>query len=181
MKENQRTPPVESALDLTLFRKTMGCFATGVAVVTTKSEGELHGMTVNSLTSVSLRPTLILICLATGTRTATAVQSRGWFAVNILQEQQTELSNSFARPHEDHYTRLNFTLNEYDLPVLPGCLAYLFCRVLRVDSGGDHIIILGEVIKAEFREAPPLIFFRGAYSTVTLNPRAEPADLNWYW
>lgn len=88
-----RMAPVESTLDPTLFCKTMGCLATGEAIVTTKNEGEMHGMTVNSLTSVSLVPQLILICLANGARTSTAVQARGWFVVNILQEQQAALSN----------------------------------------------------------------------------------------
>lgn len=175
------TQPVGSAMDPKLFRKTMGSFATGVAIVTTKCDGELHGMTVNSLTSVSLQPMLILVCLATSARTAAAVQARGWFVVHILQEHQAALSNSFARPNEDHYARLDFTLNEHDLPLLPGCLAYLVCKVLRTDPGGDHIIVLAEVVQAEFSEAAPLIFFRGSYSTVSTKPGAEAADLYWYW
>jgi len=175
------TQPVGSAMDAKLFRKTMGSFATGVAIVTTKSDGELHGMTVNSLTSVSLNPTLLLVCLAPSARTAAAVQARGWFVVNILEEHQAALSNHFARPNEDHYAQVEFSLNEHDLPVLPGCLAYLVCKVHRADRGGDHIIVLGEVVQAEFREAAPLVFFRGAYSTVSTKPTAEAADLYWYW
>ena len=175
------TQPVGSAMDPKLFRKTMGSFATGVAIVTTKCDGELHGMTVNSLTSVSLHPMLILICLANSARTAAAVQARGWFAVHILAEQQAALSNCFARPNEDHYARVEFTLNEHDLPVLPGCLAYLVCKVQRTDPGGDHLIVLGEVVQAELRDAAPLLFFRGDYSTVSTKPGAEAADLYWYW
>jgi flavin reductase (DIM6/NTAB) family NADH-FMN oxidoreductase RutF len=179
--QNPGTAPIEGAIDPKLFRKTMGCFATGVTIVTTKSEGEHHGMTVNSFTSVSLNPTLILVCLTNTARTTAAIQARGWFVINILQEAQAALSNRFARPSEDHYAELDFTINEYDLPVLSGCLAHLVCRVHRVDPGGDHMIVLGEVVKAEFRESTPLLFFRGAYSTVTQDPNAQQADLYWYW
>ena len=175
------TQPVGSALDPKLFRKTMGAFATGVSIVTTKSDGELYGMTVNSLTSVSLTPTLILVCLASSARTAAAVQARGWFVVNILGEHQAALSNRFARPNEDHYARVDFTLDEHDLPVLSGCLAYLVCRVHRTDPGGDHVIVLGEVVQAEVREAAPLVYFRGSYTTDSTKPSAEAADLYWYW
>lgn len=175
------TQPVQSSVDPKLFRKTMGSFATGVAIVTTKWNGELHGMTVNSLTSVSLHPTLLLVCLATNARTAAAVQARGWFVVHLLGEHQAALSNRFARPNEDHYAQVEFTLNEQDLPILPGCLAYLVCKVERTDPGGDHLIVLAEVVQAEVRESGPLVFFRGSYSTVSRKPAAEAADLYWYW
>jgi len=144
----------------------MGCFATGVTIVTTKSDGELYGMTVNSFTSVSLQPPLVLVCLAKDARTTPAVQARGWFAVNILQEGQVELSNRFAQSEEDRFAGLKFSLDEYGLPILPGCIAHLVCRVYRIDPGGDHIIVLGEVVKAEFQEAAPLLFFRGGYAAI---------------
>ena len=156
-------PPATAGIDPTLFRKTMGCFATGVTILTTKSDGELYGMTVNSFTSVSMQPMLVLICLANGAHTTAAVQAKGWFVVNILEERQAELSKRFARPDENHYASVNFTLNEYDLPVLPACLAHLVCRVYRIDPGGDHIIVIGEVVKVGLREAAPLLFFRGTY------------------
>ena len=156
-------PPATAGIDPKLFRKTMGCFATGVTIVTTKSDGELHGMTVNSFTSVSMQPMLVLICLANGAHTTAAVQAKGWFVVNILEERQAELSKRFAQPDEDRYAGVNFTLNEYDLPVLSNCVAHLVCRVHRIDPGGDHIIVVGEVVKVGLREAAPLLFFRGAY------------------
>lgn len=167
------TPPAAAAIDPTLFRKTMGCFATGVTIVTTKSGGEIHGMTVNSFTSVSVQPMLVLICLAKGSQTTAAVQAKGWFVVNILEEKQVELSIRFARQNEDRYAGVNFTLNEYDLPVLPDCVAHLVCRVHRIDPGGDHIIVIGEVVKVALREAAPLLFFRGAYAAVAPNPHAS--------
>jgi flavin reductase (DIM6/NTAB) family NADH-FMN oxidoreductase RutF len=150
----------------------MGCFATGVTIVTTKSEGQLFGMTVNSFTSVSLQPTLVLICLANEAHTTGAVRARSWFAVNILGESQVALSNLFARPEEDRFAGLDFTLNEYDLPVLGGGVAHLVCHVTRIDPAGDHVIVLGEVVKVEIAEAAPLLFFRGAYAALAANPGA---------
>jgi flavin reductase (DIM6/NTAB) family NADH-FMN oxidoreductase RutF len=161
-----------AAMDSELFRKMMGCFATGVTIVTTKTGGELHGMTVNSFTSVSLQPMLILICLANEARTTAAVRQRGWFVVNILEERQVALSNRFARPNEDRFAGIAYSLNEYDLPVLPDCLGHMVCRVHRIDPGGDHQIILGEVLTGEFRDARPLLFFRGAYAAAAPNPHA---------
>jgi flavin reductase (DIM6/NTAB) family NADH-FMN oxidoreductase RutF len=168
-------------IDPHLFRKTMGCFATGVTVVTTKNQGQLEGMTVNSFTSVSLRPTLILICLTRDARTTVAIEGRGWFVVNILREEQAALSNHFARPAEDHFSGVEFDLNEHDLPVLRGCIAHLVCSVESTMPAGDHFIILARVCHAEFTGAAPLIFLHGAYSKAEVNKKQEPPDAGWYW
>ena len=144
----------------------MGCFATGVTIVTTKSVGELYGMTVNSFTSVSLQPPLVLVCLANDARTAAAVQARRWFAVNILEQGQAALSNRFAQLEDDRFAGVEFSLDANDLPILAGCSAHLVCRVHRIDPGGDHIVVLGEVVRAEFRDAAPLLFFRGSYAAL---------------
>jgi len=121
-------------------------------------------MTVNAFTSVSLQPSLILICLANSARTTPAVQARGWFAVNILEAGQVELSNRFATLENDRFAGVEYSLNEFGVPVLDGCVAHLVCRVVRIDPGGDHIIVLGEVVKAEMREGSPLLFFQGDYA-----------------
>lgn len=173
--------PDAIAVDQGLFRKTIGCFATGVAIVTTKSHGELYGMTVNSLVSVSMHPRLILVCLANGARTISGVQARGWFVVHILQEGQAALCNRFARPGKDHFACADFIFNEYDLPVLLGCLAYLVCRLEHIIMEGDHVIVVGEVCKVEFGEGAPLVFFRGAYHSMSTKAMFEDVNLNWYW
>jgi flavin reductase (DIM6/NTAB) family NADH-FMN oxidoreductase RutF len=144
----------------------MGCFATGVTIVTTESEGELYGMTVNSFTSVSMQPPLILICLANGARTTVGVRAKGWFVVNILEQGQKELSSRFAQVGNDRFAGVEFSLNEYGLPALAGCMADVVCRVVRIDSGGDHLIVLGEVVKAEIHDALPLLFFRSSYGAL---------------
>ena len=164
-------------IDAKLFRDVMGGFATGVAIVTTKVEDELHGMTVNSFTSVSLDPTLILVCFMKGARTADAVKRRGAFVVNILEQRQEVLSDRFARRGEDHFEGLDVRLNDHDLPILPGGLGHLVCEVEATYPGGDHDIVVARVLHVEARTGVPLIFFRGQYDTLTGDGR----DAYWYW
>jgi flavin reductase (DIM6/NTAB) family NADH-FMN oxidoreductase RutF len=150
------------------FRRVMGHFPTGVSVITTAHEGALHGMTANSFTSVSLDPMLVLACLACGARTALAIHSAGHFAVNILGEDQQEISQRFARPGQDHFEGLEVIRGHRDLPLLPGCLAYLVCSVDDVVQAGDHDIVLGRVedCQANSNGGNPLVFFKGGYSTL---------------
>ncbi len=164
-------------IDPKLFREVMGGFATGVAIVTTKDRDALHGMTVNSFTSVSLDPTLILVCFAKDARTMQAVRSRGAFVVNILEQRQEVLSDRFARRGEDHFEGIDVRMNGHDLPVLPGGLGHLVCDVETIYSGGDHDVVVGRVLHAEARTGMPLIFFRGQYDTLTGDGR----DAYWYW
>jgi flavin reductase (DIM6/NTAB) family NADH-FMN oxidoreductase RutF len=157
----------------------IGDFATGVAIVTTEQDGAYHGMTVNSLTSVSLDPLLLLVCLTKGTRTATAVRERGAFAVNLLGADQAELSDRFARPGDDHFTGCDVAIHRTGLPVIAGALARLSCEVDAIHPGGDHIIVVGRVLDAETCTAAPLIFHRGRYDALT--GQGREAALAWYW
>ena len=159
------------------LRDTMGRFATGVAIVTVEHAGRPHGMTVNSLTSVSLDPPLILVCLARRTRTATAIQARGAFVVNILADRQDALSNRFARPGgNERFAGIDVRMNAHGLPELPA-LGHLTCRVHDIHDGGDHHIVVAEVLETRIRERRPLIFHRGRYDTLTGDGR----DAEWYW
>lgn len=160
------------------FRGVIGGFATGVAVVTTRgADGEPHGMTVNSLTSVSLDPLLLLVCLTRDARTAHAVDERRAFVVNILRENQDRISNLFARPGEDHFAEVD-TVDEYGLPVLRGTLGYIVCKTHAVHDGGDHAIVVASVEAARMERGSPLVFFRGTYDTVT--GAGRDAELEWY-
>lgn len=159
-----------------LFRRAMACFATGVAIVTSKSEQQLYGMTVNSLTSVSLKPPLLLVCLAHNSRTRNAIIRSGHFAVNILSSRQAYLSERFSRPGEDHFRDIRVRPGEHDLPLIPGCLAYFICRVQSRYAEGDHDIIVASVQQTEVQPGSPLLFFRSQYHALADNP----ADF-WYW
>ena len=145
------------------FRRVMGHFPTGVTVITTVHEGRRHGMTANSVTSVSLDPALILVCLTRGARTALAIQKAGRCAVNFLREDQEEISRRFAAPLQDHFEGLQVEEGPDGLPILPESLAYLTCRTTEVVPAGDHDIVLAEVESAKTNGGNPLVFFLGGY------------------
>jgi flavin reductase (DIM6/NTAB) family NADH-FMN oxidoreductase RutF len=151
-----------------LFRKVMGCFATGVTVVTVERQpGSVHGMTANSFTSVSLDPYLISICVDQNARLLTYLKVQRRFGINILKEGQRAVSEYFARPYEDpdfeakHGMRFQWT--ETGIPLLEGVLAQLACNVVGEHLTGDHTIFIAEVESMNFAEGRPLLYFRGKY------------------
>lgn len=148
------------------FREVMGHFATGVTVVTTRDRnGEPYGVTVNAFTSVSLDPLLVLVCLDNSLSGLAAFQESGRLAVSILSEDQQQDSNFFAKSGSDR-TQYSYLQGPAGLPLLPGALATLECRIVEIHPGGDHLILLGEVESAQLGEsdsARPLLYFGGAY------------------
>ena len=174
------TDMTTTGCDEQVFRKAIGCFATGVAVVTAADGDEPHGMTVNSLTSVSLRPTLLLVCLTRPSRTEKAVQSRGEFVINILGEDQTSVSDLFAKNAEDHFADPSlYSVGPDGLPVIQGATSRFYCKTEDLYPGGDHTIVVGRVMKAETAPRNPLIFYRGKYRV--LGEAEREAVLEWYW
>ena len=151
------------AVDPLEFRRAMGHFPTGVSILTTVHDGERHGMTANSITSVSLEPVLILVCLMREARTALAIQRAGRFAVNFLAENQEQMSRRFGIAGQDHFDGLEVDEDLSGLPLLPGCTAYLVCRVTDIVPAGDHDVVLAEVERAHERGGNPLVFHLGGY------------------
>ncbi|MEV0586160.1 flavin reductase family protein [Nonomuraea sp. NPDC050310] len=144
------------------LRDAFGQFATGVAVVTAVSpEGERAGVTVNSFTSVSLDPPLVLWCLAGRAPSARVFLRAGHFAVNVLAAGQDELSRRFATPAADKFAGVE--LLAAPLPMLAGALATFACRTVRVLDGGDHHIFVGEVEDYRRSGGEPLVFHSGRY------------------
>lgn len=141
----------------------MGAFATGVAIVTTEHNGELYGMTVNSLTSVSLDPCLLLICIRHGSKTGSAIASRGAFLVNLLSVEQSELASRFATASGGRFDEVKPGFRDGGLPHIPGSLAFLTCQVEQTILSGDHEIVIGRVLDCECAEREPLLFFRGRF------------------
>lgn len=152
------------------FRSVIGHFATGVTVITTAAGEEMQGMTANAITSLSLEPTMILVCVEKITHTHGLLGRSGVFAVNILATHQEDVSRLFAKRAEPEINSLRgqrFVIGESGAPVLEDCLAYLECRVADVLDGGDHSIFLGEVVAAGVvSEGAPLVFYRGGYRTL---------------
>ncbi|GAB2738818.1 flavin reductase family protein [Salinifilum aidingensis] len=158
------THPAEAAeaVEPSTLRRTMGRFTTGVAVVTT-ADDQPHGMTVNSLTSVSLDPPLILVSLTVGARTTEAVSASGTFAVSVLSSRQGELAMRFARRGEDHFAGLPLEYGEHRLPIVPGALAHVECEVQQEIPAGDHVVFLGRVVATCDRDGEPLVFHSGRF------------------
>ncbi|HEX9447726.1 MAG TPA: flavin reductase family protein [Dongiaceae bacterium] len=156
------------AFDQRDFRTALGHFATGITVVTScASDGELLGVTANSFNSVSLDPPLILFSLEKRAFSLAAFEAAGCFAVNILGESQTSLSQNFARTRGDKWGGIAYEKWTTGSPILTGCLAAFDCRTHAIYDGGDHRIFLGEVLRFDAKaEGNPLVYFRGSYTAL---------------
>ena len=149
----------------------MGCFATGVTIITLDLEGEVHGMTANAFASVSLDPPLLLVCVDHSARTHAHMHAKKRFGVNILAEDQREISEYYALPVHTHERAeeeggARFERTAQGTPILHGALAYLECRLQSAQKAGDHTIFIAEVEDVVVRHGEPLLFFRGKYRKI---------------
>ena len=148
----------------------MGNFATGITVVTTRdSSGKPYGLTVNSFTSVSLNPILVLVCLDNRLSGLQAFKDSKHFGVSMLSENQEDVSRMFAKKDAERPPSVYFD-GSLGLPLIHNSLAVMECETVAVYEGGDHHIYLGEVKSAEVLQAgqDPLLYFRGKYRHVRL-------------
>lgn len=163
-------------LDSKDFRSALGSFATGVTIVTTVApDGTDVGMTANSFNSVSMDPPLVLWSIGKNALSQPAFATAGHFAVHILAADQQSLSDRFARRGEDKFAGLDLERGPGDVPLLGGCAARFKCRTAYRYEGGDHDIIVGEVLEFDHFEKHPLVFHRGRYSAVA--PAASEREL----
>jgi flavin reductase (DIM6/NTAB) family NADH-FMN oxidoreductase RutF len=165
MADQPTTGEYRSGHDPRTLRDALGCFATGVTVVTCLTpEGKPAGLTVNSFTSVSLDPPLLLVCLAKPAASAAALKEATHFAVNVLQTGQQPASIRFSTRDEDRFGTTPWSCGEAGAPILKDSLGVFECERYAVHDGGDHHILIGQVIKASFDAGlDPLLFFRGRY------------------
>lgn len=148
------------AFDAMHFRRTLGQFATGVTVVTYEHEGEYFGATVNSFTSVSLDPPLVLVSMANGSRAAQMIHDRP-FAINVLRHDHQQVAMQFAgKPQDGHVVRWADTSIA---PVLDGTLAYFVCEPWATHQAGDHVLVLGKVVAFDSRPDDALVFYQGKF------------------
>jgi flavin reductase (DIM6/NTAB) family NADH-FMN oxidoreductase RutF len=154
-----------SGHDSRTLRDALGCFATGVTVVTClNAEGDPAGLTVNSFTSLSLDPPLLLVCVAKNAASAAALTEATHFAVNVLQTGQQPASIRFSTRDEDRFGATAWSCGEAGAPILKDSLGVFECERFAVYDGGDHHILVGQVVKASFDAAmDPLLYFRGSY------------------
>jgi flavin reductase (DIM6/NTAB) family NADH-FMN oxidoreductase RutF len=156
----------DDKVDPLTFRRVMAHFPTGVSVVTTFEDGARYGMTANSVTSVSLEPLMLLVCLAREARTGGAVKRCGRFAVNLLRDDQEPISRHFAQPGGDHFEGVAFEEGPEGLPLLPGAIANVVCQVTEIVPAGDHDVVFGEVEECRVNGGNPLLFFLGGYRSL---------------
>lgn len=149
-----------------LFRDALGRFSTGVTVVTTTGPQGPVGLTANSFAALSLDPPLVLWSPARASRRFAAFSGAQAFAIHILGEEQRDLCRHFTQP-DDHFQGLHMTLSPEGTPLIPGTLARFECVTHASHEGGDHVIIVGRVLRAAFRDGAPLVFSAGRYGGFT--------------
>lgn len=155
------------------FRRTLGMFATGVTVITTLLDEQIHGMTANAFMSVSLQPPLIVISVDRRAKMNNLLGEGVRFGVSVLEERQSVLSDRFAGRITDGPDP-EFEL-VHETPLVDGALAHLVARVVRSYWGGDHSLFLGRVEYVRYGEGTPLLFHGGGYGRVVGNPRVFPS------
>jgi 3-hydroxy-9,10-secoandrosta-1,3,5(10)-triene-9,17-dione monooxygenase reductase component len=160
-------PAAYTEADRQRYRAVMGHFTTGVGVVTAHGPEGAVGMTTNALTSLSLDPPLVLVCFDHSARTLPVVRETGRFGLNVLRQGQEGLAGQFASklPLEEKFGDVPFRL-EHGAPVIDDVLAWLACDLEELLPGGDHTIGIGSVAAMGHGEGSPLVWYRGAYTTL---------------
>lgn len=157
-------------LDAREFRNAMGCFATGITVVTAKSkDGENVGCTANSFSSVSLDPPLVLWAIAKNANSYDAFMEAKHFAIHVLHLGQEDISRLFATKDVDKFSNIDWTESENGTPLLNDYSVRLECTTEHRYEGGDHIIIVGRVTEMDNPDAEPLGFYQGKYAKIITN------------
>jgi len=150
------------------FRNVIGHFASGVTVITAVHDERPYGTTASAVTSLSLEPPMMLVCLDRESQTGGVIAEEGRFAVNILGEDQADLAVRFATKAPDKFDGVATTRGEYGEPLLADALATLECRVVEQTTGGTHVVFFGEVERGSARAGAPLAYYRGQFGRLQL-------------
>lgn len=152
-------------IDPATFRHVLGRFPSGVTVVTVRGDdGRDYGMTVSAFASLSLEPPLVLVCIGDDATIAGAVAAAGQFAVSVLAEDQEPLAQRFADSGADRFSGTAVSRGPSGLALIDGAVAHLDCAIVARHRGGDHTIVVGEVLAASaVEDGRPLIYQRGEY------------------
>ena len=145
------------------FRSVVGRLASGVTVITTRTGDGPHGMTASSVTSLSLDPPMMLVCINRSVPTSAAISDAGVFAVNILGGDQGHVAAQFAAPSDDKFRDVDVSAGVTGVPLLGNALASIECEVSETVSGGTHTVFLGRVVRATARDGEPLTYWRGSF------------------
>lgn len=170
-------PSIKQVFDQREFRNALGTFTTGVTIVTAcQPDGKLVGVTVNSFNSVSLEPPLVLWSLAKSSNSLPAFQQAEHWAVHILSHNQDQLATHFGKRGQDKFAGLQIEHGLGNVPLLAGCTTRMQCKTAYRYDGGDHIIMVGEVMLFEHTDTPPLVYQRGNYAIATRKELADEAE-----
>jgi flavin reductase (DIM6/NTAB) family NADH-FMN oxidoreductase RutF len=151
-------------MDQQELRRVMGHFATGVTVITTRDkEGSPQGLTANAFMSLSLDPPLVLVSVDKGATCYTCFAPQNGFTVNFLNENQEEISRRFATKGVDKFADLKWREGANGAVILDGVMGFVECRIKQCYDGGDHTIVVGEILASGANGERPLLFFRGKY------------------
>lgn len=164
-------------VDVKVLRNCFGKFATGITVITAMApDGTKIGLTVNSFSSLSLDPPMILWSLDKKSKSLEALKNASHFAVNVLASDQMGVSNNFARTSDDKFDDVELIESKCGLPLLGGTVAHLECKNIGTYEGGDHLIFIGEVEHFEAGDKKPLLYTNGQYTIAARHPAARMAE-----
>lgn len=169
---------MDESVDQAAFRGALSRFASGVTVVSTVDGATDHAMTASAFTSVSLIPPLVLVCSNKGSRFHDAVRRSRVWGVSILAEEGREDSAWFAhrgRPLDTQFETIDHHRSPGGMALLDGSLSWLECHTVAEHDGGDHLILIGEVVWADFRQDvdDPLLYYRSHYGTIVRQDESE--------
>ncbi len=161
------------------LRNALGRFATGVTVITTQTPaGKLEGLTANSFSALSLDPPLVLWSIRLSAPSLPGFLAAGGFAVNVLAADQRKLAADFATASVDKFADVPFAIGQRGYPLLPGSIAVFECQTENTIEGGDHLIFIGRVVAAAYRDGEPLVFSGGEYCVPVPHAAPEPQRLH---
>ena len=153
------------------FRQSLSKWASGVSIVTARAGDEIHGMTVSDFSGASLTPPLVTVCCAIESITTRLIASGRCFAVNVLADNQQDLSNRFSSKKHEHerFVGVDYAEAKTGAPILAGCLVNLDCELVATHEAGDHVIYVGQIVSSERRDGDPLIYWGGGYQRLDLS------------
>lgn len=153
--------------DMRQLRHALGRFATGVAIVTTRDvSGRRLGLTINSFSSLSLDPPLVIWSLDRKSRSLEGFREAGGFAVNVLSRHQSELARRFSSSDANRFDGLDHLSGGLGMPLLRDTLAWFECKISAEIDGGDHVLFIGEVVSYQYCDGDPLLYYRGGFASL---------------
>jgi len=168
----------EPAIDQALFRRTLGHFCSGVTVVTSLDGGDPVGFACQSFAALSLDPPLVLFCPRTGSASWRRIQRTGHFCVNVLTEDQRDVSRIFGTSGPDKFAGLAWSASPGGAPILDGVLTWVDAVIEDVHEAGDHQVVIGRVTGlGECAPARPLLFYRSRYTATAAQSPHEPLEV----